>query len=98
MQIKLVSDQESKHWFVCRAQQTSKVFVLNKLTGNLSTVKLCWMAAVEASMFALMFCVLHPVFTGVFSKPVNYRITSGSYVQKIRTKAQEIQATDFKYH
>lgn len=28
--MKFISDQESKHWFVCRAQQTSKVFVINK--------------------------------------------------------------------
>lgn len=50
--MKLLSDQESKHWSVCRAQQTSKVFVCNKQTqtGNSSTVKLCWMAAMEASM------------------------------------------------
>lgn len=48
--MKLGSDQESKHWSVCGAQKTSKVFNKQIQTGNSSAVKLCWMAAVEPSM------------------------------------------------
>lgn len=87
-QMKLVSDQESKHWFVCRAQPTSKVFVTNKFRLVIYQLWNC------AGWQQWKHQCLHPVFTGVFC---DSRTTSGSQAQKIRTKAQEIQATDFKY-
>jgi len=83
--MKLISEQ-SRHWSVCRALQTTKAFACNKQiqTGNSSTVKVCpgqWKH--QCKKRSALWLQEH------------FRIT---WTEDQNWSTQEIQATDLKYH